>query len=797
MAQDTGDALVLRMEATLAKFEKQMARAKKVGRDAALSTERQFSKSNKKMSRSAENSAQVIAREMDRLRAKYDPVFAASKRYEASLDELNRAHKLGALNAKQYDAALGRLNSEYTRSTAASHKMAVTGKRMATATRGMGGGIQNVAFQVGDFATQVGAGTSASVALGQQLPQLLGGFGALGAVLGAVVAIGVPLAAAFMRSEEEAKSLSDRLDSLKAAVDEYRDAVDRSFIPTEELAKKYGTATAAAREFISALREIASVDALQELDKNLNSFMGEFGDSTKATAADFDGIIDRVERLKYAMDDPARAYSEGLAETPEQLRDMLEELERLDKLLPIVEQMALKYDVSAQAAERLAVQMKSVDDAGTTGDKLEEMRAFISLLEGTLGPYEDMSEAQQTLYDWAVKSGERLAQIVGVSEQAADGLSGMASEAARVADELERAVGNAINLAAQGISDVRRAKIEYEFRDDPIGRAGALAAERFDTQTAVDGPVPDGAARAMRENREAAVGAAVAVEEYRQKLIAWRKEQAELNSSGSGGGREGRDKPDLFDRSDDQMLALEREMEMLGKTGREVAELRAKYRLLDEARERGLDLDARSAATGQTLREEIDRQAASIGNLTEQYSQARDRAKFFEDQQSTLANGMIDAVLEAENLSGALESVAKSFARAALQAVLLGEGPLAEMFGGGDGLLGAFGSGVSKAAAGTAFSHGGATLVGERGPEIVNLPRGSKVYSNEASRGMLGGDTMVQINNYASDTETRQRRRRGPNGEEVIIDVVNKGAAAGKLTGMEGRYGLKNQKRRR
>lgn len=70
------------------------------------------------------------------------------------------------------------------------------GQQMARAVNDnnrFGRSIQNASFQLGDFATQVGAGTSASIALGQQLPQLLGGFGVLGAVLGAVVAIGVPM----------------------------------------------------------------------------------------------------------------------------------------------------------------------------------------------------------------------------------------------------------------------------------------------------------------------------------------------------------------------------------------------------------------------------------------------------------------------------------------------------------------------------------------------------------------------------------------------------------------------------
>lgn len=46
---------------------------------------------------------------------------------------------------------------------------------------------------------------------------------------------------------------------------------------------------------------------------------------------------------------------------------------------------------------------------------------------------------------------------------------------------------------------------------------------------------------------------------------------------------------------------------------------------------------------------------------------------------------------------------------------------------------------------GTSFAPGGLAVVGERGPEIVNLPRGSQVYSNEMSRRMAGGVTVAPV----------------------------------------------------
>jgi len=85
--------------------------------------------------------------------------------------------------------------------------------------------IQNASFQLGDFATQVGAGTSASIALGQQLPQLLGGFGALGAVLGAVVAIGVPLARVMGDLADQGKDMTSIFGELQPAARALGDAL--------------------------------------------------------------------------------------------------------------------------------------------------------------------------------------------------------------------------------------------------------------------------------------------------------------------------------------------------------------------------------------------------------------------------------------------------------------------------------------------------------------------------------------------------------------------------------------------
>lgn len=103
-------------------------------------------------------------------------------------------------------------------------------RRLSNATsrsRRFGLGIQNAAFQAGDFAVQVGGGVDASRALAQQLPQLLGGFGVLGAVLGAVVAIAIPLREAMKGLAEDGRDVTQVFGTLQPVARAVADAMGR------------------------------------------------------------------------------------------------------------------------------------------------------------------------------------------------------------------------------------------------------------------------------------------------------------------------------------------------------------------------------------------------------------------------------------------------------------------------------------------------------------------------------------------------------------------------------------------
>ena len=84
-------------------------------------------------------------------------------------------------------------------------------------------------------------------------------------------------------------------------------------------------------------------------------------------------------------------------------------------------------------------------------------------------------------------------------------------------------------------------------------------------------------------------------------------------------------------------------------------------------------------------------------------------------------------------------------------------GLINKMLGPINKMLGWFGAGPIPMMAKGGIAKGGLTLVGERGPELVNLPKGARVHSNAESRRMGGNTINVNVSGRvgASDSELR------------------------------------------
>lgn len=210
-----------------------------------------------------------------------DGLEKATNDYRNALNKINAAEKRGVITSTQAAKAIRGAEVAYEQAAraAASYSGAAVTMHRTTAevTRGFrglsSGSIQNASFQIGDFATQVGAGTSASIALGQQLPQLLGAFGMYGAVAGAVAAVGIPLAASFFRAGDGAKSAEDATEDFVATLEAFAEVSKAAGGSLTALNEQFGRTDQIARSAAEALAEIGARKLKDDFDSLTNSLI--------------------------------------------------------------------------------------------------------------------------------------------------------------------------------------------------------------------------------------------------------------------------------------------------------------------------------------------------------------------------------------------------------------------------------------------------------------------------------------------------------------------------------------------
>lgn len=202
----------------------------------------------------------AIEGEIERLRIKYDQVYASSQLYERSLAELNTAHNLGVMSTKQHEAAVESLNQEYQnfqdKVGGAGNRFSQHINQVASGANRAGVLMQQLGYQAGDFVVQVQSGTNAFVAFGQQATQLVGflpmladelniakiGFLGLnmsmaGLTLGLSIIIPLLTAAGafLMRTGGEAKSGADGLKEYQSVLEGLKSSLTETAVKLEAL----------------------------------------------------------------------------------------------------------------------------------------------------------------------------------------------------------------------------------------------------------------------------------------------------------------------------------------------------------------------------------------------------------------------------------------------------------------------------------------------------------------------------------------------------------------------------------
>lgn len=211
------------------------------------------------------------------------------------------------------------------------------------------------------------------------------------------------------------------------------------------------------------------------------------------------------------------------------------------------------------------------------------------------------------------------------------------------------------------------------------------------------------------------------------------------------------------------------EQQAIGLTELEADKLRQTFELLNQAKRAGIKLTPEQVEQLKNLGNAMAEAADRVRKLQERYDFAKDTFKgFFGDLKTELMNGASVWDAFATAAANALQKIADKVLDLALNGIfdlLLGAFGGAFGFGGpnpfGRTTGGGFASLIGyKYENGTSFAPGGLALVGERGPELVNLPAGAEVFSNhrvispeQASfgGGANGGESRVALDVFVRD----------------------------------------------
>ena len=260
------------------------------------------------------------------------------------------------------------------------------------------------------------------------------------------------------------------------------------------------------------------------------------------------------------------------------------------------------------------------------------------------------------------------------------------------------------------------------------------------------------------------------------------------NGKKGGKGRTGREERPFFEAVERDLVNLERQMQLIGKTAEESATLQARWQMLDEAKKRGIPVN-------ETLNAQIDAQASQVGRLTGELERAEIAQQQFDQAVDGIADAFAGALVAGESLRDGLAQVFKQIAsdilnsgiRNALTSVFGGSGfNLFGFLGGGDKLSGALrGAGLSPSFAGGGFTgHGSRSggIDGHGGFPAILHPNETVIDHTKGQR-VGGGKQQFEIILHAPGGFTAQQVREAQGISMKVVQGTNRRAGDSQYLG--------------
>ena len=686
--------------------------------------------------------------EMEKLRARYNPVFAAVKQYQASVVSIQQAHRLGAISAEEMTSAIQRERKATLDSIAAIKQRNSAVSSMQSGAKGFQ--TANIAAQFQDIAVTTAMGMSpVQIALqqGTQLSAVFNEMGkgkaviqGIGAAFASIVSpvslvtIGVIAAGAallqYITSAGDIKTADDLLKQHEAII--------------KSLGPAYDAVVQKQQRYINQSKELTNLQLRALIDERQKLLLKE-AQNTISEMAKSEGLSLLGSKFSGAADAIAR-FQQTVQNGKPQVSAFREEVTRLEQSGAITSEIAntlINATNKAHDAEQAMGQMSTkVDEAAFAAAKFADGLSKVSSKKAR-------DELQQ-LFDKTVQGDGRFRDLI----DAINRLSGTVPDLSAHRNEL-------IKLAEAALT--ARAAVDGFAKSTPKGdRNQGLSDVSFNNRFGANDDIVNKLESQKKE-----------LEKKPKKSDTERQAIRDANAY-----------RDLVKSARDRIDQLKLEEQLTGKTGVAAEAMRMKLDLLQKAQDKG-----RTVSAGQRI--EIEKLATEYGKAAEKVSALAlaEELRFERDQmfrspaeqrvQSTLRSAGIDPegdygqmlagqirlnekLAEAKDLTldfaqgftqdlmngvSAMDALANAAGRLGQQLISIAANALInDLFKNllGTGLGGLSGGGsdpwsglrIPGFAKGTNSAPGGLAMVGENGPELLNIPKGAQVIPNDILRSM-------------------------------------------------------------
>ena len=439
----------------------------------------------------ADIAAKKLADRQEELRMRFQDGYAVNQRYRQSVNDLKEAYRAGLIpTLEAYKQKLRELRT-------AQQQGLLLNKGNVAGTNNLGVAMQQIGYQVGDFAVQVQSGTSAFVAFGQQATQLVGimyllppavlaskvaflglslSVAAIAMTLGIAIPIVTGIGAAWWRMSQDADSAKKALDPLEERLKSIDNVIANwKFDKQAKILNLDPDVYASVQELEAAERN------LKEAKTNLDNAM-KASSLSQALPAPL-SILKVISDLVVTTNDAEAAqkrYNEALDRLSGIQAKIAEEQQKIyeDEYVKLTESKEIELAILKYGKDSLEVKQRIADaESRAYRDSLKSLgisETQVEILMAQYAEYQDLISAQEELNKkWRGLSKE-LQDMLGLD------LSGMFYKAASAVDTMNARLDSTLSkiggiLAAIGSIGFDTIAIEAETRALKAGKSAAQA----------------------------------------------------------------------------------------------------------------------------------------------------------------------------------------------------------------------------------------------------------------------------------------------------------------------------------